>query len=51
MTARRQAGKVAARRLKLFRRAKEPVALSVDDAHYQNPKTLVALKRLAGRGC
>jgi len=31
----------------LFRRAKKPVALFVDDAHDLHPKTLVALKRLA----
>jgi type II secretory pathway predicted ATPase ExeA len=30
----------------LFRRAKKPVALFVDDAHDLHPKTLVALKRL-----
>jgi type II secretory pathway predicted ATPase ExeA len=30
----------------LFRRAKKPVALFVDDAHELHPKTLVALKRL-----
>ena len=30
----------------LFRRAKKPVALFIDDAHDLHPKTLVALKRL-----
>src|SRR5271168_3019540 len=30
----------------LFKRAKKPVALFVDDAHDLHPKTLVALKRL-----
>ena len=30
----------------LFRRAKKPVALFIDDAHELHPKTLVALKRL-----
>jgi type II secretory pathway predicted ATPase ExeA len=30
----------------LFRRAKKPVALFVDDAHELHPKTLTALKRL-----
>jgi type II secretory pathway predicted ATPase ExeA len=30
----------------LFRRAKKPVALFVDDAHDLHPKTLIALKRL-----
>ena len=30
----------------LFRRAKESVALFVDDAHDPHPKTLTALKRL-----
>ncbi len=30
----------------LFRRAKKPVALFVDDAHDLHPRTLVALKRL-----
>jgi type II secretory pathway predicted ATPase ExeA len=30
----------------LFRRAKKPVALFVDDAHNLHPKTLTALKRL-----
>jgi type II secretory pathway predicted ATPase ExeA len=30
----------------LFRRAKKPVALFIDDAHELRPKTLVALKRL-----
>jgi type II secretory pathway predicted ATPase ExeA len=32
----------------LFRRAKKPVALFIDDAHDLHPKTLVALKRLIG---
>jgi uncharacterized protein (DUF433 family) len=32
----------------LFRRAKKPVALFIDDAHDLHPKTLVALKRLRG---
>jgi type II secretory pathway predicted ATPase ExeA len=30
----------------LFRRAKKPVALFIDDAHELHPKTLIALKRL-----
>ncbi|MCB8835539.1 AAA family ATPase, partial [Escherichia coli] len=30
----------------LFRKAKRPVALFVDDAHDLHPKTLTALKRL-----
>ena len=30
----------------LFRRAKKPVALFIDDAHDLHPKTLIALKRL-----
>jgi len=30
----------------LFRRAKKPVALFIDDAHDLHPKTLTALKRL-----
>src|SRR3954467_1310399 len=31
---------------RMFRRAKKPVALFVDDAHDLHPKTLIALKRL-----
>jgi type II secretory pathway predicted ATPase ExeA len=33
-------------RQELFRRAKKPVALFIDDAHELHPKTLVELKRL-----